>query len=462
MLRYVFIFFIMLLSSFVFAQEKVFIDVGQAQVRKSLLALPVLQNLGTDNSPTAERLGQELFQIIRNDLDVSGLFAFIKPEAFLEDPSKVGLRPAPNFPNGFNFKTWNEIGTEFLVRGGFQIVNDTINLEIYTYYVPQAKLVIGSKYSGSRAQLRKIAHTFAHEFVRALTGRDSFFLNRIVVAIDDGPRSFRDIYLMDWDGGNEQKITDHKSIAISPAWSRDGKKIAYTAFINRRIGNGPMTKNADLLMYEVDTKKRWIISSRTGMNSGAEFFPDSNNLFLTLSQGGTADIYKMSGDGKNLDQFTFGPGKAMNVEPAISPDGTKVAFSSDRSGRPMIYVTGIKGGTVTRLTFAGHYNATPSWSPDGKKIVFAGFDKEKSNFDVFIMNADGSNLERLTSAKKPNGRWANNEDPSFSPDGRHVLFVSDRTGNKQLHIVATDGSNERRITFDKRHYSKPKWGPQSR
>ena len=123
----------------------------------------------------------------------------------------------------------------------------------------------------------------------------------------------------------------------------------------------------------------------------------------------------------------------------------------------MIYTMKIDGSQVTRRTSAGKYNASPSWSPDGKKIAFAGF--EQTHFDIFLMDEDGKNLQRLTKAVKPNGLPATNEDPSFSPDGRSVVFVSDRTGNKQIYIISIDGINERRITMDKFNYEKPRWSP---
>jgi TolB protein len=320
-------------------------------------------------------------------------------------------------------------------------------------------LIIGKKYDATTSSVRKLAHTFANDFIKAVTGKDSFFLAPIVVGIDNGPSSNRDIYVADWDGRNARAVTDHKTITVSPAWSRSGEYIAYTAFVKRKIGKGPSIRNADMFIYELKTKRRWLVSYRTGMNSGAEFLHDSRGLLLTLSQGQTADIYRMGLDGKNLVQITKGPGLAMNVEPAVSPDGSTIAFSSDRSGKPMIYLMNPTGGNIRRITFAGHYNSTPSWAPDGKKLAFAGFDKDKGNFDIFIVNTSGDGLMRLSSAKKPNGRWANNEDPAVSPDGRHVLFVSDRTGTKQLYMVNTDGTNERRITFDNKFYSKPKWGP---
>ncbi len=218
-------------------------------------------------------------------------------------------------------------------------------------------------------------------------------------------------------------------------------------------------RNPDLFVYELKTKRRWLVSYRDGLNTGAEFMNDNQHLLLTLSQRGSADIYKMTLDGKNITPITRGPGSAMNVEPAVSPDSKLIAFSSDRSGKPMIYTMSTSGTDIKRKTFAGHYNATPTWSPDSKKLAFAGFDREKNNFDIFIMNLDGSGLLRLSSARKTNGKWSNNEDPAFSPDGRHILFISDRTGIKQLYMVNIDGSNERRITYDNKFYSKPKWGP---
>lgn len=460
MLRSLFTGLLFVLScDFATAQGKVYIDVGDAKVRKSLLALPNFQYTGSNKSSDNLSDVQDLFNVIRADLETTGLFTMIKPEAFLEDTDTVGLKPAPGEPNGFNFNNWKTIGTEFLIRGGAQKDGANLTLEVYAYYVPQGKLVLGKRYSGPTSHLRKLGHTFANDLVKELTGKESFLLHRIVATVDKGPRTHREIFTMDWDSHNKKQISKHNSIAISPAWSPNGKYIAYTAFITRKIGSGPKKKNPDMFVYEVDSGKRWLVSYRDGMNSGAEFFPDNQHLLVTLTEGPGANIYKIDRSGKNKTRITSGTGRAMNVEPAISPDGRKIAFSSDRSGKPMIYVMNVDGSGVRRLTFAGHYNSTPSWSPDGKKLAFAGFDRNKNNFDIFLVNVDGTGLERLTSAKKANGKWSNNEEPSFSPDGRHVMFISDRTGPRQIYMVNSDGSNERRITYDDLYYAKPKWGP---
>ena len=436
------------------AQSQIYVSVGEATVRKSLLAVPSFLYFSSSKSRDDINLGEKLFKVINNDLQVSGFFTFIKPAAFLENPAQTSLKPAPGDPNGFNFKNWKTIGTEFLIRGGYKVSGGNLSFDVYVYHVPQAKLIFGKTYEGKKSTVRKIAHTFSNDLVKALTGKQGMFTSKIVASRTSNPPRAKEIFVMDWDGADPQQITNHKSLAISPAWSPDGDSVAYTAFAYHPKAK---TRNADLFVYKRKSKRRFLVSYRKGINSGAAYFPNKDKMLLTISQGGSPDIFEMTPDGKKLTRITRGPGKAMNVEPAISPDGSTIAFSSDRSGRPMIYTMTSAGKKVKRITFAGKYNASPTWSPDGKKIAFAGFDK--GHFDIFVINADGSGLKRLTKAKKANGKWSDNEAPTFSPDGRHILFTRNRSGTNQLYVVSPDGSNERRITFDRFNYEKPKWSP---
>lgn len=427
---------------------------GEAKVKKSLLALPPFQFFG---SPAVIKnylpIGTELFKTVVNDLETSSLFQLIDQNAFLEESSSTGLTPSPGNPGGFQFKNWSAIGTEFLIRAGFTILKDKLIFDTYVYYVPQAKLIFAKKYESTPSQLRLIAHTFCNQVIKELTGTEGMFTSRVVVSSDRGGNQWKEIYILDWDGYNIESVTQHKSIAISPTWSNSGKKIAYTAYAYHTQSK---VRNADLFLYDLETKQRHLLSSRPGINSGAAFLPDDSALLLTISQKGNPDIFKLSLDGRLISSITNGPQGAMNVEPAVTSDGQKIAFSSDRSGKPMIYIMNSDGTQPKRVTFAGHYNSTPTWSPDGKKLAFAGFDNE--HFDIFIMDSSGYNLERLTTAKKMSkNKMSNNEDPVFSPDGRHIMFVSDRTGNKQLYLINIDGTNERRLTFDRFNYFKPKW-----
>ncbi|MEK6772615.1 MAG: translocation protein TolB [Bdellovibrionota bacterium] len=450
----IFVFFagLSFIAKSAFAEDsQIYIKIGEAKTKKSLLAFPPFQNasLGSANANT---VGAELFNVISNDLSVSSYFQFISQNAFLEDSSKVGLRPAPAEPNGFKFQSWSSIGADFLIRGSYSVIGKDVELEIYLYHVPKAGLVFAKKYKGTVAAARRIAHTFSNDVLKNLTDKTGMFLSRVVVSSDRSNKTYKEIYTMDWDGAHLEKVTDHKTISLSPAWAPDGRRIAYTSYVQRARTK---MRNADMFLYDVTAGTRKLFSYRLGINSGASFSPDGKFVFLTISQGNSPDIYKIATDSDFVKKITNGPNSAMNVEPAVSPDGKQVAFSSDRSGRPMIYVMDIDGSNIRRITFAGVFNSSPSWSSDGKKLAFAG--QSGDNFDIFVVSTDGSNMIRLTTAKKANGRAANNEDPSFSPDGRFVMYTSNRSGKNQIFISTADGSEERRVTNDSYNYFKPKW-----
>lgn len=435
--------------------EQVYIKIGEAKTKKSLMAMPPLHYVGSPSVGAANTaIGAEMFNVISNDLDVSGYFQFIAQSAYVEDTKKTGIKPFPGEANGFKFENWGtgSLGADFLIRGAYEVTSGQIELEIYLYHVPKSQLIFGKKYKGPTSTSRKIAHTFANDVLKNLTDKAGPFNSRLVFSSDKGGGQFREIYVMDWDGVNSEKLTNHNSIAISPNWSPDGSKVAYTAYVQRK---STKLRNADMFLFDLSTSKRTSISSRQGINSGASFTPDGKNILLTISQGVSPDIYKISLDGGLQGKITNGPNSAMNVEPAVSPDGKKIAFSSDRHGRPMIYTMDIDGSSVKRITYAGVFNSSPSWSPDGKKIAFAG--QTEGNFDIFVMNADGSEMVRLTSAKKKNGKPADNEDPSFSPDGRFVIYTSNRSGKNQIYFSNVEGTEERRVTQDSHNYYKPKW-----
>ena len=444
---------LLLVLSPVPGSARVYISVGDANVKKSLLALPAFQLQGDSQRKRDIELGEKIFSSLSQSLEFSNYFEFVDPKAFLEDPQSVGLRPAPEEPGGFEFKKWSVIGTEFLLRGGYKVKRRKVEFELNVYYVPQAKVVLQKVYRGTNRESEKIAYAAANDIIKALTGKEGIFKTKIVTLRSQGRRG-KGVFVMDWNGKNLKKVSRLRTIHLSPTWSASGRQIAYTAYAYHPRAR---VRNPDIFIRDLEKRTNKIIFYGRGVNSGAAFHPLKDYLYFTRSQDGHPDIYRINSDGKELVRLTNGPHGAMNVEPKISPDGEKVVFSSDRSGRPMIYTMNVNGGEVKRLTFAGRYNSTPDWSPDGKLLAFAAH--VEGRYDIFSIQPDGRGLRRITFAKKEDGSRANNEHPSFSPDGRHILFSSDRTGRRQLYVISPDGKNERQITFGNDDYSMPEWSP---
>lgn len=440
-------------SSWAADNDSMYINVGQANIKKSTLAIAPLRFLGTPTLASQHiKMEKDIYDVIEKDLTVSSFFTIQKDDP--EKPiDKGGLRPAPIDPNGFDFSNWQNAGVEFLVKTGYNVIFDRIQLDTFVYNVKNHELLLGKSYTAPVKDTRSLAHKFCNDIVEKLTGKKGFFLTKLAVSKVTGPG--KEIYIMDWDGANAIPVTKKQTISISPSWSPDGRYLAYSSY---SYHSKKKMRNVDLFVYDFKTQKHNLLHSSKGLSSTLSFAPNMHyGVFRMSPNNGSSDLYKISLQEGTLTPLTQGPRGASNYEPSISPDGKTVAFSSDRGGRPMVYTIPIDGGPVQRLTFAGYYNASPVWSPDGKKIAFAS--AVSKHFEIFVMDSDGKNLQRLTSSKKSNGEPADSEDPSFSPDGRFIMFRSNRTGINQIYVVSIDGKNEYRLTFDHSSYERPQWSP---
>lgn len=271
----------------------------------------------------------------------------------------------------------------------------------------------------------------------------------------------KEIFIMDLSTGLLRQLTDHKSASVRPEFSPLGPWIAYTSYVFHKKEK---IRNADLFIYNLLTRERKLLSYKKGLNLSGSFARDGKSIFYTIKQGRVLDIFKIGVDGKGFKRVTYGKRKTTkkgkkrshSSEPAISPDGSRMAFVSDRDGRPTLYIRDLKTKEDIRIIFVGKYNTHPRWSPDGKRLAFQGY--LKGHFDIFVVDSTGKNLQKITRAKSPAGIWANNESPDFSPDGKQIIFTSDRTGYNQLYIIDISGYNVRRLTHDTFHYFDPRWG----
>lgn len=410
------------------------LNVGEARVKRSVIAFPTIQA----TRDTAGKL-RSVREISMTDLDFSGLFDFLNPSAFVEDPAKAGV-----LPGTFKMTDWSSIGAEFVVKGKGSVDASGVTLEVYLYAVSNGKQLLAKRYKATEESLRKMAHTVSNDILFALTGKKGPFTSKIAFVSDKTGK--KEIYVMDYDGSNPIKVTSRFQHAMSPAWSPDGKNIVFTAVTK----NAKNVRNHNLFVYDLPSGKINMLSNRQGINSGAVYSPTGKKqLALTMSFPGNAEIFLMDPATKVVQRITNSFG--LDVDPSWSADGKWLAFVSDRSGRPMVYKMEASGANVQRLTYAGYYNATPTWSPAGNKIAFAGWDAGK--FDIFIMNPDGTNIERLTK------NMGNNEDPDFAPDGYFIVYSSNRKGKKNLYITNVDNTVHRQITSDFGNCESPRWSP---
>ncbi len=413
------------------------IDIGDAKVKKSSVA--IMNMVGVSKIKKTS-----MFNQIRQNLTFSTYFEFVKV---------VGMENMTTI-NSSQAEQIRKQGVEFLIAPSTASQGLQTVVQFKVYLLKDLKLALDKTYRTNSNDWRYIANKFSDDFMLSLTGKKSIFNTKIAVTSDKVGNRWKEVYVMPWNGESLKRISYHKASSLSPNWSPGGSQIVYSSItIQPKTG----VRNANLYIYDFRTRRRSLLSSRPGINSGGTFFPDGKSLIMTLTQGGIPDLFRIALNGSIIERLTKGPGRTMNVEPSMSPNGKTLAFSSDRSGRPMLYTMDIKKKIPKRLTIAGRYNSAPDWSPDGKTIVFAGWDK--GHFDIFTMDTNGTNLKRITEKRKANGKWANNESPSFSPDGRFISFISNRSGKKDLYIIRADGTNLTKITNDRYNYYHAKWSP---
>ena len=425
--------------------REIFIDVGRATTRKLRMAIPALEfpkegaesaALGPQAKATSIRM-TEIFEF-------TGGFEFIADSGFIaKEPTVKAL----------NYQDWSAIKTDALILGKIEpgSKKGTKTLQLRLYDVKQKKQLIGKAYANTEeAKIDSVLRRFADLCMEALTGDLGIFSTKIAFVASKAAGEPKQLYLANFDGGELQQITNNKSINMSPSWSPDGTKVTFTSFKDGK---------AEIYAYSLISGKTGRLTRSPGNNSGANWHPDGRTIAFSGSTEGKTAIYTMSSlDGSKRSLFISGSG--LEVEPAYSPEGSSIAFASGRFGNPHLFVRELKSGKDVRITFAGWYNSSPTWRPDGKKIAFAGYDREIDRYDVFVVNPDGRQMERLTLDQ------GDNEKPSWSPDGKFIGFQSNRSdsGRKKqrayrVFVMNRDGGDQRALKIPLYDVGMPAWSP---
>ncbi len=401
------------------------------------LAVPDLIALSPDKE--TQEAARVIGQVLWDDLNYEREFYMIPRDTYKSIPVAASIANVP-------FDRWRELGADGVIIGTVQRADAGIRVEMRLYSVRAQQQSYGREYTGSAANPRLYAHTMSdelHQSQRALRGvartKLSFSSdrNRDPVANTVEKREVKEIYISDYDGANQRRITINRNLNITPNWSPDGRSIAYTSYRKTL---------PDILISNIFVGTLEEPGKGIGQNFLPVFSPDGKQIAFMSTRDGNSEIYVMNRDGSGVRRITDNP--AIDSTPTWSPTGTQIAFTSDRTGAPQIYVVGADGSGLRRLTFET-YADRATWSPAPyNEIAFAA--KTGPGYDIKILSLQDGTTRQITFGD------GTNESPAWSPNGRHLAFMSTRAGRSHIFTVDGDGRNVRQITRDGNNFT-PNW-----
>jgi TolB protein len=324
------------------------------------------------------------------------------------------------------------------IGGTWELRGDRVKLTGEVRDVPARRPILVRDYEGPLSQWRSLVHRFADDIVLQFTGTAGVAGTQIAFVVEDGKT--KELHVMDADGAGLRRLTSDNSIALSPDWSPEGSLILFTSY---RGGTGPH-------VFVIPSKggKSFLVSGRPGNNTTPTYSPDGKDMACTLSEDGNPEVYVLDARGRGPRRLTNN--RAIDTSPAWSPTGREIAFTSDRSGAPQVYIMDRDGGNVRRLTYEIGYTDSPAWSPLGDRIAFVA--RTSEGFDIYVARSDGSDARLVVSG-------GSNENPSWSPDGRLLLFSSNRDGKRGLWVADLSDRAPRKLDIGGRSAMSPAWSP---
>ena len=415
----------MLCSFNIQAQLNITIDGGNAA------ALPIAV---ADFVNRGDALSTDMAAVIRNDLSRSGQFKALDKSLLVERPGSDA---------DLNYGTWRLLGADYVSYGDITHLDaDRMEVRFRLASVADQKQMLALTLPLNKRQARAGAHYIADRIYEAILGVPGVFSTKLayVTSVKQGADYKYQLIVADSDGFAPQSLVTSKEPLLSPAWSPDGKKLAYVSFEQG---------NSAIYIQDLSTGARTLISSHEGINGAPKFSPNGQRLAITLSKSGNPEIYLVNIFDKSLTQITNHWG--IDTEPEWAPDGQSLFFTSDRGGKPQIYQTDLVSKKARRITFEGDYNARPSLSPDGKYIAMVHGNNNR--YQIALYHRPSNTLQMISDGQL-------DETPSFAPNGAMVLYSTKTAAGKGLlKAVTTDGQTSNDLVLSAGDVREPSWSP---
>jgi TolB protein len=392
------------------------------------IAVPDFMPLSADAETVA--VAKTIGQVLWDDLNFEREFAFIPRDVYATIPRATSFNDIP-------FDRWRELNADGLIVGTVQKTATGFHVEMRLYNVRTRIALYPRQYDGA-ANARLYAHTISDEIHKSQRSLNGVARSKLTFDSDrDGERmggtvqerNIKEIYISDYDGENQRRVTVGRTLNITPRWSPDARSIAYTSY--RRGGANIFISNIFVGTLEEVTR-----GEKVGENWLPAWSPDGTRVAFTSTRDGNPEIYVANRDGSSVRRLTNHPG--IDISPTWSPSGTQIAFTSDRSGSPQIYIMDTDGLGLSKKT-SESYCDKPTWSPAPfNEIAYAS--RTGPGYDIKVLDLATSHVRQLTFGE------GTNESPAFAPNGRHIAFMSTRSGKSQVFTVASDGKDLKQIT----------------
>jgi TolB protein len=401
------------------------------------LAVPDFIALSGDGETAA--VARTIAQVLYDDLNFEKEFALIPRDTYATIPAAKSFEDVP-------FERWRELNADGVVVGTVQKTATGVHVELRLYNVRTKTQAFGKSYDGSATNPRLYAHTISDELHMSQRGLRGVARTKLAFASDrDGERitgtvenrGGKEIYIADYDGANQKRLTVNRTLNVFPTWSPDARSIAYTSF--KRVLPNIFISN----IYQGTMEE---LTKGTSSNTLAVWSPDGTKLCFASNRDGNLELYVVNRDGSNLRRLTNHP--AADTVPTWSPSGTEIAFVSDRTGAPQIYRMGADGLGLRRITLSESYADRPAWSPDGRELVYAA--RTGPGNDIKVIDLSTNEVRQLTFGE------GTNESPTWAPNSRHIAFNSTRLGKTQVFVMNRKGENVKQITTGGSNFQ-PDW-----